>query len=118
MQRRLSIPTRIFLGFAVLIVLTGMLGTLSLVQHDRTAATLRLLHEGYLPLTLTLGEGKATQSVFASLLDRVKEQRDASANQAWEFRPPGDSSRQEKPAAFEATTFKPNPWVPKKCSRI
>ncbi|MFO0692236.1 MAG: ATP-binding protein [Polyangiales bacterium] len=98
MQRRLSIPTRIFLGFAVLIVLTGMLGTLSLVQHDRTAATLRLLHEGYLPLTLTLGEGKATQSVFASLLDRVKEQRDASANQAWL-----DAARHVRPASVQRT---------------
>lgn len=57
--RHLSIPTRIFLGYAaVLLVLSAVAGT-SLVQNAQTAASLRLLHEGYLPLALTLGEAKA-----------------------------------------------------------
>ncbi|MBC7174132.1 MAG: hypothetical protein H5U40_16940, partial [Polyangiaceae bacterium] len=80
---RFSIPTRVFLGFAlVLIAFAAVVGT-SVVQHDRTARSLRLIHEGYLPLALTLGEAKATQAVFATLLDRVMEERGTTATRSW-----------------------------------
>lgn len=80
---RFSIPTRVFLGFAlVLLAFAAVVGT-SLVQHDRTARNLRLIHEGYLPLALTLGEAKATQAVFATLLDRVMEERGTTATRSW-----------------------------------
>jgi nitrogen fixation/metabolism regulation signal transduction histidine kinase len=80
---RFSIPTRVFLGFAlVFFAFVGVVGT-SLVQHERTAHNLRLIHEGYLPFALTLGEAKATQAVFATLLDRVMEERGTTATRSW-----------------------------------
>ena len=71
---RLSIPTRIFLGFTVVILAFGAVAVASVFEHDRSARSLRLLNEGYLPLALTLGEAKSTQAVFATLLDRVVDQ--------------------------------------------
>jgi two-component system, NtrC family, sensor kinase len=77
--RHLSIPTRIFLGYAaVLLVLSAVAGT-SLLQHTRTAASLRLLHEGYLPLALTLGEAKSGQAVLFTWIDRVPRDESSGA---------------------------------------
>ncbi|MFW6051494.1 MAG: ATP-binding protein [Myxococcota bacterium] len=80
---RFSIPTRIFLGFVVALTAFGAVAVTSLVQHERTVRTLRLLHEGYLPLALTVGEARATQAVFATLLDRVLQERDPTATRSW-----------------------------------
>jgi signal transduction histidine kinase/HAMP domain-containing protein len=80
---RFSIPTRIFLGFVLALSAFGAVAVLSVVQHDRTVRTLRLLHEGYLPLALTVGEARATQAVFATLLDRVLQERDPTATRSW-----------------------------------
>lgn len=80
---RLSIPNRIFLGFALLLVAFGGVAGASVVQHDETAQTLQLLHEGYLPLALTVGEAKVTQAVFGTLLDRVMSERDPTATRNW-----------------------------------
>ncbi|MCZ7678613.1 MAG: hypothetical protein M5U28_07515 [Sandaracinaceae bacterium] len=73
---RLTIPTRIFLSFVLVLLAFGVVSAASLIQHQRTAARLRLLHEGYLPLALTIGQAKATQAVFNTLLDRVLQERD------------------------------------------
>src|SRR5690606_15051748 len=35
------------------------------------------------PLVLNLGEAKATQSAFSTLLDRILEDRDTAATRAW-----------------------------------
>ncbi|MBN1653026.1 MAG: HAMP domain-containing protein [Deltaproteobacteria bacterium] len=80
---RLSIPRRVFLGFALVLTVSGLVSVAGIVQHQRTAATLRLLHEGFLPLALAVGEIRATQSVFDTLLDRVLFERDTRATQAW-----------------------------------
>ena len=80
---RLSIPTRIFLGLAAVLVVFVAVAITSLVQHERTAGTLRLLHEGYLPLALTVGEAKATQAIFGTVLDRVLSERDPTATRNW-----------------------------------
>lgn len=82
-RRRLSIPTRIFLGFALVLSAFAAVAITSLVQHERTAKTLRLLHEGYLPMALTVGEAKATQAVFGTLLDRLLQERDSTATRSW-----------------------------------
>ena len=58
---RFSIPTRMFLGLAVVIVGFGTLSVVSVLRHQSTGRTLRLLNEGYLPLALTCSELKATQ---------------------------------------------------------
>src|SRR5688500_1029623 len=80
---RLSIPTRIFLGFALVLLAFGAVATVSLLQHQRSAETLRLLHEGYLPLALAVGEAKATQAVVGTLLDRLLTEQDPSASRSW-----------------------------------
>ncbi|MFW6197431.1 MAG: ATP-binding protein [Myxococcota bacterium] len=80
---RFSIPTRIFLGFVLALAAFGAVAVTSVVQHERTVRTLRLLHEGYLPLALTVGEARATQAVFATLLDRVLQERDSTATRSW-----------------------------------
>src|SRR5690606_7834358 len=61
----------------------GVVSTVSLIQHQRTAARLRLLHEGYLPFALTVGQAKTDQTVFGTLLDRVLQERDPTATRDW-----------------------------------
>jgi signal transduction histidine kinase/HAMP domain-containing protein len=80
---RLSLPTRIFLSFVLVLLAFGVVSGASLLQHQRTAARLRLMHEGYLPLALTVGQAKATQAVFGTLLDRVLQERDPTATRSW-----------------------------------
>jgi signal transduction histidine kinase/HAMP domain-containing protein len=80
--RRPSIPTRIFLGFALVLTAFGAVAIFSLTQHARTVRTLGLLNEGLLPLALTLGEAKATQAVFATLLNQI-ESEDAVSRRGW-----------------------------------
>jgi two-component system NtrC family sensor kinase len=82
-RSRLSIPRRIFLGFALVLSASALVSVVSFVQHDRTAAALALLDEGYLPLALTVSEARATQSVFGNLLDRMLSERDTQATRTW-----------------------------------
>lgn len=65
---RITIPTRIFVAFATVLVAFGLVAALSVLQHARTARTLRLLHEGYLPLALAVGEAKSTHALMATQL--------------------------------------------------
>jgi signal transduction histidine kinase len=99
-MRRLSIPTRIFLGFALLLVAFGGVSVVSVVQHEQTASRLLLLHEGYLPLALTVGEAKATQAVFGTLLDRVMSERDPTATRNWL-----NAARQVRPATLRRALY-------------
>lgn len=82
-KARLTIPLRVFLAFALMLTVSALVSVASFVQHQRTAATLSLVHEGYLPLSLTVNEARATQSVFGNLLDRVLSERDWSATRLW-----------------------------------
>lgn len=68
---RLSIPTRIFLGFVLVLGVFGTLAATSLVQHTRTARTLRLLHEGYVPLAPRLGQAERTQAALVNQVDQA-----------------------------------------------
>jgi len=99
-RARLAIPTRIFLGFAL--VLTGFVAVsiTSMLQHERTAKSLRLLHEGYLPLALTVGEVKATQAIFGTVLDRVLSERDPTATRSWL-----NAARRVRPAAMRRALY-------------
>lgn len=80
---RLSIPRRVFLAFLVVLTVSGVVSVASVVQHQNTAATLRLLQEGYLPLSLTISEARATQATSDTLLERVMSERDTSATRRW-----------------------------------
>lgn len=83
MRQRLNIPRRVFLGFLLVLAVSGLVSVASFVQHRRMAATLKLLHEGYLPLALVVGQARATQAVFETLLDRLLSERDTTATRQW-----------------------------------
>ncbi|MCB9604519.1 MAG: HAMP domain-containing protein [Sandaracinus sp.] len=70
---RFSIPTRIFLAFALTLASFTGVAVTSVVQHDETARRLRLLHDGYLPLALRLGEARGHQNVFRRHVERLLE---------------------------------------------
>jgi len=80
---RLSIPRRVFLAFALVLAASGVVSVVSFVQHQSTASTLRLLQEGYLPLSLTISEARALQAASDTLLERVMSERDTSATRSW-----------------------------------
>ena len=80
---KLSIPRRVFLGFALVLTVSGTVSVASFVQHQRTAGTLRLLHEGFLPLALAVSEARAAQGVFNTLLDRILYEYDTRATLSW-----------------------------------
>ena len=78
-----TIPTRIVLGYIVVLVAFGVVGGLSFLQHHRTSQTLGLLEDGYLPLALTLSQAKATQSVYANLVERALESERSTPSKSW-----------------------------------
>lgn len=78
-----SIVGRIFLGFMAVLLSFTAVSSLSLLQHDRTARTLRLLHEGYLPLSLSISEARATQGAFATMVERSFESTESAAAEGW-----------------------------------
>ncbi len=82
-RKWLTIPTRIVLGYVVVLVAFAVVGGLSFVQHHRTSQTLGLLRDGYLPLALTLSQAKATQSVYATLVERALESERSTPTKAW-----------------------------------
>jgi signal transduction histidine kinase/HAMP domain-containing protein len=82
-RKWLTIPTRIVLGYVVVLVAFAVVGGLSFVQHHRTSQTLGLLEDGYLPLALTLSQAKAAQSVYANLVERALESERSAPTKAW-----------------------------------
>ena len=80
---RLSIATRVFLGFALVLTSFATLAVGSINQHQRNAKALRLLDEGYLPLALTVGEARSTQALFAALLERVLQEERSETARDW-----------------------------------
>ncbi len=78
-----SIVIRILVGFVVVLLSFGAVSTASLLQHERTARTLRLLHEGYLPLSLSISESRATQGAFATMVERSFEGPESAAAEGW-----------------------------------
>jgi len=81
--KKRSIVGRIFLGFLGVLLSFAAVSSLSLIQHDRTARTLRLLHEGYLPLSLSISEARATQGAFATMVERSFEGTESAAAEGW-----------------------------------
>jgi signal transduction histidine kinase/HAMP domain-containing protein len=79
---RFGIRTRIFLGFAIVLLTFGVVSVLSVLQHQQSAATLRLLHEGLLPLALKLRDMQATDENFEAQLRSIAE-GDANLSMTW-----------------------------------
>lgn len=82
-RARLTIPTRIFLAFLSVLVSFGVVSTASLTQHERTAATLRLLHEAYVPLVLRIADLQASSAIANNMLEYVLEERDSRRTRSW-----------------------------------
>jgi signal transduction histidine kinase len=80
---RLPIPTRTFLGFGLVIVAFGAVAAASIVQHQRTAQTLRLLPGGLLALAIDVAELRANHGVFLTRLDGILEEQDSTATRAY-----------------------------------
>jgi signal transduction histidine kinase len=78
-----SIPGRISAGFAAVLISFASVAAVSLWQHQRTATTLRLLHEGFLPLSLSISEARATQAAFDNMVERAVEGGEAAAAEGW-----------------------------------
>jgi len=98
---RLSIPRRIFLGLALVLVASGSVLGVSVAQHERTAKALALLDRDYLPLALTVSEARATQTVVNTLLDRLLNERDLTASRLWL-----QAARQRRPRTLEQVRVK------------
>ena len=82
-RTRLTIPTRIFLGFIAVIVAFGVVSAASVREHQRTARRVRLLDEGYLTLALRLGEMRATEGTFETYVDFMEEETDRAVTLGW-----------------------------------
>lgn len=78
-----SIPARIFAGFLGVLFAFSCVSGVSLWEHQRTAMTLRILHEGYLPLSLSISEARATQGAFATMVERTLEENEMVAAEGW-----------------------------------
>lgn len=78
-----SIAARIFAGFAAVLVSFASVAGISLWQHQRTAVTLRLLNEGFLPVSLSVSEARATQAAFATMVERAIEGGETAAAEGW-----------------------------------
>lgn len=78
-----SIPVRIFAGFAAVLFSFTCVSAVSFWEHQRTAMTLRILHEGYLPLSLSISEARATQGAFATMVERTLEEAETAAAEGW-----------------------------------
>ena len=84
-HRRLprGIPARIFAGFFAVLFSFASVSAVSLWEHQRTAITLRILNEGYLPLSLSISEARATQGAFATMVERTLEGAETAAAEGW-----------------------------------
>ncbi|UJR79613.1 sensor histidine kinase [Sandaracinus amylolyticus] len=82
-RARLTIPTRIFLAFASVLVAFGIVSGTSLVQHQRTSENLRLLHEAYVPLVMRIAEAQANGAVVNNMLEYVLDERESRRTRSW-----------------------------------
>ncbi len=74
-RRTRSVRTQVLAGFATLIVAFGAVAAWSYYQQQRTVRSLRLASEGYVPLTLTLGDVRGNQATLTTVLDLLLDQR-------------------------------------------
>jgi hypothetical protein len=103
---RLTIPRRVFLAFALMLAVSASVSVASFLEHRQTAATLSLVHGGYLPLAVSVSEARATQSVFGNVLDRMLTERSTLPARAWlaaarKLRPAGIARALDGIAAIE-----------------
>jgi len=80
---QLTIPTRIFLAFAGVLLAFGIVAGASLAQHQRTAETLRLLDEAYVPLTLAIAEAQSAEAILQNMGEYVLDDGQGRRTRQW-----------------------------------
>jgi nitrogen fixation/metabolism regulation signal transduction histidine kinase len=78
-----SLRAEIVAGFAALVLALAVVGGYALARQARAVQALRLQNQGYLPLSLQLGEAYTTQTTMDTLLERVIEERDRALSRTW-----------------------------------
>lgn len=83
----LSLPTKVFLSFAVVIVAFGVTMTYALVHHRQTLRDLTLVSGGLLPVTLAVAEIRNTQELLVTTLESDPEGRTVWLSLVRQLRP-------------------------------
>jgi signal transduction histidine kinase len=83
MQIKFSIPTKVFLGFAIVILAFLSSASYSIYRHHITANLIRLISQGYLKLSFIIAEVRGTQMIFNTLLDRLSEEQNPAVSLDW-----------------------------------
>jgi signal transduction histidine kinase len=73
---RISIATKVFLGFVAVLVTSGALSIFGIVRMHRIGTSLRLVSAGYFPLTRTAGSMEALQKERTRSSDRLLDESD------------------------------------------
>ncbi len=73
---RISIATKVFLGFVAVLVTSGALSIFGIVRMHRIGQSLRLVSSGYFPLTRTAGSMEALQKERTRSSDRLLDESD------------------------------------------
>lgn len=76
---RLSIATRIFLGFAAIVTVFGAVSAFSIARMQAIGADIRLVSEGYLPLTKVATQLETIHKNKQRDTDRLLDERDPRA---------------------------------------
>ncbi|MBS2023408.1 MAG: HAMP domain-containing protein [Deltaproteobacteria bacterium] len=79
---RLSIATRIFLGFAAVLVTSALVSIYGVVLVRRIGAGLSLVSSGYFPLTRAAGSLEAFQKERARSTDRLVDEKDPAVRRS------------------------------------
>ena len=79
---RISIATKVFLGFVAVLVTSGALSTFGIVRMHRIGQSLRLISSGYFPLTRTAGSMEALQKERTRSSDRLLDESDPKQRRA------------------------------------
>lgn len=73
---RKTVATRILVSFAVTLLAFAVTAGYSAFAQKRTAEDSERLAKGYVPVALKIGQLRAVQTTFASLIDRIPDDKD------------------------------------------
>jgi len=76
---RLSIATKVFFGFAAVLVMSGAVSLFGIVQMHRIGQGLSLVSTGYFPLTRIAGSLEAFQKERERSTDRLLAEADPAS---------------------------------------
>ncbi len=80
-RRTRSVRTQIVAGFATLIIAFGAVAGWSFYRQQKAVRSLRLANEGYVQITLMLGDARGNEGLLIAVLERILEQRERQGSQ-------------------------------------